>query len=83
VRYFLFHTEEIFSFLQYLRGDAVGFIADSCKHLKKLRLEGVTQIDDNDVIHVINKLGKQLSTLYLDGTNLTDVSYSYLSNCDR
>jgi len=48
-----------------------------------MRLEGVTQIDDNDVIHVINKLGKQLTSLYLGGNNLTDVAYSYLNNCAR
>ena len=83
MRYFLFHKKEIFSFLQELRGEAVRFIADSCKHLKKLRLEGVTEIDDNDVIHVIRKLGKQLTSLYLDGNNLTDIAYSYLCNCAR
>jgi hypothetical protein len=73
----------MFPFLQELRGEDVRFIADICKHLKKMRLEGVTQIDDNDVIHVINKLGKQLTSLYLDGNNLTDVAYSYLNNCAR
>jgi hypothetical protein len=32
-------------------------------------------IDDNDVIHVIDRLGKQLTTLMLDGGYLTDVTY--------
>jgi hypothetical protein len=73
----------MFPFLQELRGEDVRFIADSCEHLKKMRLEGVTQIDDNDVIHLINKLGKQLTSLYLDGNNFTDVAYSYLNNCAR
>jgi hypothetical protein len=51
--------------------------------LKKLSLLGVTQIDDDDVIHFINKLGKQLTTLALDGGLLTDVAYLYLKNCAR
>jgi hypothetical protein len=51
--------------------------------LKKLRLGGVKQVDDDDVIHIIKKLGKQLTTLVLDGQGLTDVAYSYLNNCAR
>jgi hypothetical protein len=51
--------------------------------LKKLSLDGVRQIDDDDVIHVIKKIGKQLTTLVLDGQGLTDVAYSYLNNCAR
>jgi len=51
--------------------------------LKKLSLDGVTQIDDDEVIHVINKLGKQLTTLVLLGERLTDVAYLYLNNCAR
>jgi hypothetical protein len=38
---------------------------------------------DDDVIDIINKLGKQLTNLVLDGYFLTDVAYSYLKNCDR
>jgi hypothetical protein len=41
------------------------------------------EIDEDDVIYVINKLGKQLTTLALDGKRLTDVVYSYLKNCAR
>jgi hypothetical protein len=51
--------------------------------LKKLSLDFVIEIDDDDVIHVIDRLGKQLTTLVLDGRLLTDVAYSYLNNCAR
>ena len=73
----------MFSFQQGLNGRTVRLIADSCQHLKKLRLDDVTQIFDADVIHVIKKLGKQLTTLVLDGEDLTDVAFSYLNNCAR
>ena len=76
-------TKEVFSFQEELSGNAVRHIADSCQHLKKLRLLAVTKIDDDDVIHVIKKLGKQLTTLALDGGHLTDVAYLYLQNCAR
>ena len=56
----------MFSFQQELSGETVCLIADSCQHLKKLSLDGVRQIDD-DVIHVIKTLGKQLTTLVLYG----------------
>ena len=72
----------MFSFQQELSGETVCLIADSCQHLKKLSLDGVRQIDD-DVIHVIKTLGKQLTTLVLDGGRLTDVAYLYLRNCTR
>jgi hypothetical protein len=51
--------------------------------LKKLSLVGVRHIDDDDVINVIKKLGKQLTALVLDGSFLTDVAFSYLHNCAR
>jgi len=73
----------MFPFQQRIRGKTVRLIADSCQHLRKLSLLAVRQIDDDDVIYVINKLGKQLTTLVLDGTLLTDVAYSYLNNCPR
>jgi len=73
----------MFSFQQGLNGRAVRLIADSCQHLKKLRLEGVRQFFDDDIIHVIKKLGKQLTTLVLNVAGLTDVAYSYLNNCSR
>jgi hypothetical protein len=51
--------------------------------LKKLSLDDVTQIFDDDAIHIIRKVGGQLTTLILDGEDLTDVAYSYLNNCAR
>jgi hypothetical protein len=50
--------------------------------LEKLELDGLRLIDD-DVIHVIKKLGRYLTTLVLDGADLTDVAYSYLKKCAR
>jgi len=73
----------MFSFQQGLNGITVRLIVDSCQHLKKLRLHGVKYFFDDDVIHVIKKLGKQLTTLALDVAGLTDVAYSYLNNCAR
>jgi len=74
--------KEMFSFQQGLSGETVRHIADSCQHLKELRLDVVELIDD-DIIHVVNRLGKQLTTLVLVGRGLTDVAYSYLNNCVR
>jgi hypothetical protein len=79
----LVKVKEMFSFQQGVSGNTVRLIADSCQQLKKLSLLGVTQIDDDDIIHVINKLGKQLTTLALHGGLLTDVAYLYLKNCSR
>jgi hypothetical protein len=76
-------VEEMFSFQQGLSGEAVGLIVDGCQCLKKLNLVGLTNILDDDVIRVINGLGKQLIGLSLDGCKLTDVAYSYLRNCAR
>jgi len=74
---------EIFPFQQELKVETVRLIAESCQLLKKLILDGVRQIRDDDVIYVINRLGKQMTTLALDGENLTDVAYFYLPNCAR
>jgi len=79
----LVKVKEMFSFQQRLSGETVRLIADSCEHLKKLSLLFATQIYDHDAVHVIKKLGKQLTTLDLDGRHLTDVGYSYLNNCPR
>ena len=79
----LVKVKEIFSFQQGLTGKTVRLIADSCMHLKKLSLGCVPQIDDGDVIHVIDRLGRQLTTLVLYGDCLTDVAYSYLNKCVR
>jgi hypothetical protein len=72
----------MFSFQQGLRRKIVPLIADGCQNLKKLRLGGVTEILNYDIIRVIKKLGKQLTTLVLDGERLTDVAYSQLT-CAR
>ena len=79
----LFKVIEIFPFQQELRVETVRLIADSCQLMKKLILDGVSQIHDDDVIYVINRLGKKLTTLVLNGENLTDVAYLYLQNCAR
>jgi hypothetical protein len=83
MRTVLVRVKEMFSFQQGLSGKTVCLIADSCQHLKKLSLDRVRQIHDDDVIHIIKKLGKQLTVLVLDGEGLTDVAYSYLNNCSR
>jgi hypothetical protein len=72
----------MFSFQQGLSGETVRLIANSCQHLKKLSLDGV-RLSNDDVIHIIKKLGKQLTSLVLYGEWLTDVAYSYLKNCTR
>jgi len=79
----LVKVKEMFSFQQELSGETVRLIADSCQHLKKLRLMPVGEFFDDDVIHVINRLGNQLTTLMMNGQDLTDVAYSYLRNFAR
>jgi len=76
-------VKEMFSFQRRLCAETVRLIADSCQHLKKLNLEDAKEILDEDAIHVIKKLGKQLTTLVLYAGCLTDVVYSYCNNCDR
>jgi hypothetical protein len=70
-------------FQQGLSAGTVRLIVDSCQHLKKFSLDDVTQIFDDDIIHIIKTLGKQLTTLVLDGEDLTDVAFLYLNNCAR
>jgi hypothetical protein len=79
----LVKVKELFSFQQGLSGETFCLIADSCQHLKNLSLCRATEIHDHDVVHVIKKLGKQLTSLALDGECLTDVAYTYLNNCAR
>jgi uncharacterized protein YqeY len=79
----LVKLKEMFSSQQELSGQTIRLIADSCQNLKKISLGGVIQIDDDDLIHVIDRLGKQLTTLVFDGNLLTDVGFSYLRNCAR
>jgi len=79
----LVKLKKMFSFQQELSGQAIRLIADSCQNLKKLSLGGVIQIYDDDVINIIDRLGKQLTTLVLEGYHMTDAAYSYLKNCAR
>jgi len=79
----LVKVKGMFSFQQELSGKTVRHFADSCQNLKKLSMDGVFPMNDDDVIHVIKKIGKQLTTLVLYGYGLTDVAYSYLNNCAR
>jgi hypothetical protein len=79
----LVEVKDVFSFQQELGGEMIRLIADSCQHLKKIILYGIEELFDDDVIHVINKLGKQLTALVLDGESLTDLAFSYLKNCAR
>ena len=80
----LVKVKGMFSFQMELRGPIAHLIADSWQHLKKLSMSGWREtICNDDVIHVIKKLGKQLTTLALCGAGLTDVAYLYLINCAR
>jgi len=83
VCWLLVEENGMFSFQQGLNEITVRLIVDCCQHLKKLRLGGDGQFFDDDVIHVIKKLGKQLTTLVLNVEGLTDFAYSYLKNCAR
>ena len=73
----------MFSFRQNLSGTTVRLIADSCQHLKKLNLDDAREVDDGGIIHVIDRLGRQLTTLGLDGSILTDDVFLHLKNCSR
>ena len=80
----LVKVKGMFSFQVGLSGQTARLIADSCQHLKKLSMSvWRSTICNDDVIHIIKKLGKQLTTLALCGADLTDVAYLYLNNCAR
>jgi hypothetical protein len=79
----LFRVKEMFSFQQGVSGETVRLIADSCQQLKKFNLVGVEGLFDGELIHAIDRLGKQLTTLVFVGTSLTDVVFLYLKNCVR
>jgi hypothetical protein len=72
----LFKVKEMFSFQNLVCGETVRLIADSGQQLKKLNLVCVEGLFDGVVTHVIDRLGKQLTSLELDGTTLTDVAFS-------
>jgi hypothetical protein len=79
-------VKEMFSFQQGLNRKTFCLIADSCQQLKKLSLLCVGQCNpkqfvcDDDVIHLIKKLGKQLTTLALDGRFIADIACSIIFN---
>ena len=73
----------IFSFQPGLSGKTIRLIVDRCQNLKKLILDVATDILDDGVMHIVKKLGRQLTTLVLCGGDLTDVAYLYLNNCAR
>jgi N-glycosylase/DNA lyase len=74
----------MFSFQQRLRRKTVRRIAKSCQQLTKLSLdENGQNFYDEDAVHVIERLGKHLTTLVLYGFSLTDTTYLYLNNCAR
>jgi len=79
----LVKINEMFSFQQGVIGETVRHIVDNCQHLKKLSLDKEIETLDDDVIYVIKKLGKQLTTLVFNGEGLTDAAYLYLNNCAR
>jgi hypothetical protein len=76
-------VKEMFSFQQQLSGKTVRHFVDRCQKLKKLSVDRVFLMNDNDVLYVIDRLGKQLTSLVLYGNSLTDVAYLYLKNCTR
>jgi len=73
----------MFSFQQELTREALRLIADGCQNLKKFGLIDEFGSTDDDVINVIDLLGKQLTSLHLVGRHITDVSFLYLKNCNR
>jgi hypothetical protein len=79
----LVSAKEVFCFEQGLGEEIIRLIVDSCQNLKKLNLDSSYWILDGGAVHVIEKLGKQLTTLVLGGVHLTDVAYSYLNKCAR
>ncbi|KAJ9589696.1 hypothetical protein L9F63_017102, partial [Diploptera punctata] len=64
-------------------GHCIKEIADNCTRLQELCIDDVTTIFDEDIIHVIRKVGAQLTTFILDGEELTDNSFCYLDHCTR
>jgi hypothetical protein len=72
----------MFCFEQDMSEETLRLIVDSCQQLKKLSLAVMFGDGDDYVIHIIEKLGKQLTTLDLD-LQLTDAAYLYLNKCAR
>ncbi|KAJ9586672.1 hypothetical protein L9F63_019710, partial [Diploptera punctata] len=64
-----------------LSGCSIKQIVENCTRLEELCLQGINGICDKDVIHIIRKVGPQLTTLKLDGINIRDNSFCYLHHC--
>jgi hypothetical protein len=79
----LVSAKVVFSLQQVFIEEMGRLIAESCQHLKKLYLGASVYLQDDDVIHIIKNLGKQLTTLALNGRDLSDVAYLYLNKCPR
>ena len=75
--------KEMFSIQQELIGHTGHLNADSFQNLKKLSLRCGILIHDDDLILVVDRVGKQLTSLVFHGYHLSDHVYSYLSNCER
>jgi hypothetical protein len=78
----LVSAKGVFSFQQRLQLEPIRHIVDSCQHLKKLSLNGC-YLPDDVVIHVIEKLGKQLTSLGLTTTGVTEDGFLHVKNCAR
>jgi hypothetical protein len=72
----------MFCFEQEMSEETFHHIVDSCQHLKKLNVDQV-MLGDEDIIHVIKKLGKQLTSLSYTAAGVRDVGHLYLKNCAR
>ncbi|KAJ9586673.1 hypothetical protein L9F63_019711, partial [Diploptera punctata] len=66
-----------------LSGCSIKQMVENCTRLEELCLQGYNGLCDEDVIHIIRKIGPQLTTLKLDGINITDNSFCYLHHCTR
>jgi hypothetical protein len=74
----------LFSLQQFLGGETGRLIADSCQHLKTLRLCNWLIVCDYHLIDIIGNFAKQLTALILlDARHVTDVGLLYLNNCSR
>ena len=79
----LLKLKEMFSFQQELKGQTGRLNADSFQKLKELILQCGKLFDDEELILIVDRLGKHLTTLIFNGNRLSDHAYSNLSNCAR
>ncbi|KAJ9589697.1 hypothetical protein L9F63_017103 [Diploptera punctata] len=72
-----------FSHCRDLKRNCLKKAIENGSKLKELYLERFVRLLDDDLIHVISKVGAQLTTLKLYGNELTDDSFCYLEHCTR